>query len=83
MEKQSENNNIIKIIPIGELLFRDTTSFNKKESNWIISKKIPNLSVLYGAIISMQLRKGKFGIFLLIIQLLSFLLKLVVSLKRK
>lgn len=60
MEKQSENNIIIKIIPIGELLFRDTTSFNKKESNWVISKKIPNLSVLYGAIISMQLRKGKF-----------------------
>lgn len=49
----------VQITPISELLFRDTTKLDKGSSNWIVSKKIPNLSVLYGAMISMQLRKGK------------------------
>lgn len=50
----------VQITPMSELLFRDTTRLDKGSSNWIVSKKIPNLSVLYGAIISMQLRKGKY-----------------------
>lgn len=49
---------LIKITPTSELLFRDGTSMDMRTSNWIISKTIPNLSVLYGALISMQLRNG-------------------------
>ena len=51
---------LIKITPVGEMFFRDTMNMTMGESNWIISNRIPSLSVFYGALTSMQLREGKF-----------------------
>lgn len=52
---------LLKITPMSELFFRDGITMEQGTSNWLISKVIPNLSVFYGALISLQLRKGEFG----------------------
>lgn len=52
---------LLKITPMSELFFRDGITMKQGTSNWLISKAIPNLSVFYGALISLQLRKGELG----------------------
>ena len=62
---------LLKITPMGELFFRDGTTMEKGTNNWIVSKAIPNLSVFYGALTSLQLRSGKFSDILELIKELS------------
>lgn len=49
----------VKMIPENILLFRDETSMNKGETNWIVSKCIPYPSVFWGTICTAMLRQKK------------------------
>lgn len=50
-----------KITPEGVVLFRDETSMEKGETNWIVSKYMPYPSVFWGTICTALLREGKLG----------------------